>query len=58
MQQIAHIKNKYIKNKYIKNINNYKSDKPYWMDHPEVCVSKNASSKEQAEIEKILEKFK
>ena len=46
------------KNKYIKNINNYKSDKPYCMDHPEVCVSKNASSKEQAEIEKILEKFK
>lgn len=46
------INNNYYKNKY----NNFKKEKivPYWMEHPEVCTSKQASEDEIKELEELI----
>lgn len=43
-----------------KNNNNNKSNNliPYWMEHPEVCVSVEATPEEQAYMEELLKDFK
>ena len=44
----------YTRNKY-KTSNNFI---PYWMEHPEVCKSEEASPKEQTYMEDLLKEFK
>lgn len=41
-----------------KNNKNLTSIIPYWMEHPEVCKSEEASPEEQAYMEELLSEFK
>lgn len=47
-----------IKNKYKREYKIKKEIVPYWMEHPEVCKSEQASAEEIAELEEMLKKFK
>lgn len=49
----------YKRKEYTRNNNkNLTSIIPYWMDHPEVCKSEEASPEEQAYMEELLSKYK
>lgn len=49
----------YKRKEYTRNNNkNLTSIIPYWMEHPEVCKSEEASPEEQAYIEELLSKYK
>ena len=41
-----------------KNNKNLTNIIPYWMEHPEVCKSEEASPEEQAYMEELLSEFK
>lgn len=46
-----------INNKYKREYKRKKEIVPYWMEHPEVCKSEQASAEEIAELEEMLKKF-
>jgi len=49
----------YKRKEYTRNNNkNLTSIIPYWMEHPEVCKSEEASPEEQAYMEELLSKYK
>ena len=45
-----------INNKYKREYKRKKEIVPYWMEHPEVCKSEQASAEEIAELEEMLKK--
>ena len=45
-------------NKYKKKYNKRTEIIPYWMEHPEVCVSKPLSEEEQVEMDELFKEFK
>lgn len=47
-----------IKNKYKKEYKIKKELVPYWMEHPEVCVSEPMSEEEIAEMNELLKEYK
>lgn len=58
--KVEEICNHNINNNKYKNYNKFKYNEPipYWMKHPEVCKSKQASLEEQKEMEELLKEFK
>ena len=47
-----------INNSKYKNNNKRKEILPYWMEHPEICVSEPLSDEEQKEMDELMKDFK